>query len=200
MSQHPLRQPVTSPPVAARPDARVPALVCAAGAAGHVLLALVAFAVPSLGLGLGAEPVLWFAVLLAVLHVQQLAGVLALARSGFAGSGAAGRAGLGLAATGGALFMAGELVYLADAGTGETVFGLASLTSALGLVLAGVAVLRARRWPGPARFLPVALGTYIVAVLTPLLVATPFGLLGIAGWAVLWVLLGLGLYHAAQPR
>lgn len=198
MSQQSMPQSRTPSSATAPPSVQVPALLCVALSAGQVLLALVSSAVPSLGLGLGAEPMLWFAVLLAVLHVQQLAGLLALARSGFVGSGAVGRAGLGLAAIGGLLFMSGELVYLADAGTSETVFGLASITSALGLVLAGVAVLRVRRWSGPARFLPVGLGAYIVVVLTPLLMATPLGLLGIAGWASLWLLLGLALYRTGH--
>lgn len=201
MSQHPMSQHTAPPPATARHPAlpsltgvRGPAVVCATGSAGHLVVALVAVAVPSLGLGLGDDPMLWFGILLAVLHVQQLAGVLALSRSGYAGPGAAARVGFGSAALGGVLFMSGELVYQLDAGASDVVFGLASVTSALGMILAGIMVLRAGRWAGPGRFLPLAIGVYLVAVLTPLLAATPFGLLGIAGWAALWLLLGLALF------
>lgn len=177
-------------------EVRTPALVCVVLSAGQIVLALVGLVVPAVGLG--AEPVLWLAVLLAVLHVQQLAALLALVRSGATGNGDLVKVGLGLAALGGIVFIVAELLYFADPGIAETAFTIAPLASGLGMILTGVAVLRAGRWAGPARFLPLAIGVYIFAVLVPVLVATSAGLVAIAGWALLSLLLGFALYSTAR--
>ena len=78
--------------------ARPPALICVLGSAGQVVLALVGLAVPKLGLD--AEPMVWLSVLLAVLQLQQVAGVLAIWQSRLAGEGAVARIGLGMARSG----------------------------------------------------------------------------------------------------
>ncbi len=78
--------------------ARTPALICVLGSAGQVVLALVGLAVPKIGLD--AEPMVWLSVLLAVLQLQQVAGVLAIWQSRLAGEGAVARIGLGLARSG----------------------------------------------------------------------------------------------------
>jgi hypothetical protein len=63
----------------------------------------------------------------------------------------------------------------------------------VGLILAGVAVIRARQWEGWRRFTPLACGLFIVAVLLS------FGLPGYASnypiglWGVCWLLFGLAL-------
>lgn len=177
-------------------DVRTPALICAALSAVQVAAALLGLAVPAFALG--AEPIPWFVVLLAVLHVQQLAAVLAVARSGYAGSGVLARSGLALTALGGVAFLVGELLYLIDTAVADIAFGVAPIATGLGMILVGIAVLRTRRWSGTARFLPLAIGLYVVVVLTPVLIATSAGLLAIAGWAVLWLLLGVALSTAAR--
>lgn len=148
-----------------RRDVRTPALICAVLSAAQVVAALVGLAVPAYALG--ADPILWFAVLLAILHVQQLAAVLAVARSGYAGAGALATTGLALTALGGVAFLAGELLYVVDVAVADPVFTAASVASGIGMVLVGIAVLQTRRWAGPARFLPLAIGVYVFVVLTP---------------------------------
>lgn len=175
------------------PSVRTPALVCAVLSAAQVVVALLAYTVPALGLGLGDEPMLWSAVLLAFLHVQQLAAVVALARSGLLQPGVLGRTGLWLTALGGVVFLVGELLYVIDRAVADIAFGIAPIASGAGMILVGVAVLQARRWTGPARFLPLAVGAFVVVVLTPVLIATAAGLLAIAAWAALWLALGIAL-------
>lgn len=78
---------------------------------------------------------------------------------------------------------------------------------ALGLVLAGVAVLRSRRWSGRHRYLPLVTGAWIVVVLVPVLVlagdpGTGGAPATIAAWYVLWVALGVAVLRevgAAAP-
>lgn len=62
------------------------------------------------------------------------------------------------------------------------------------LVVAGIAVLRARRWRAWHRRTPLAVGAYVVAVLTPVLLGNggppaPAALWSIAGRGLLWALL-----------
>lgn len=147
---------------------------------------------------LGAAPVVWFSVVLAVLHLGQIAAAIALWRTGLAGTGALARAGLGLWLLGGLAYVVGELLYLTANPLTDAVFGVASLASGVGPILAGIAVLRVGRWTGPGRFLPLAIGVYVFVVLTPVLFATSAGLLAVAGWNVLWLLLGLALYARAR--
>lgn len=147
---------------------------------------------------LGSEPIAWHSVLLAVLHIGQIAAAIALWRTGLAGTGGLARVGLVLWLIGGVLYSVGELLYITTHPMTDAVFGIASLASGVGPILAGVAVLRAGRWIGVARFLPLAIGVYMFVVLTPVLFATSFGLLAIAGWNVLWLLLGLALYARAR--
>lgn len=179
-----------------RRDVSTPALICAALSAVQVLAALLGLAVPAFALG--APPILWFVVLLAALHIQQPAAVLAIARSGYAGTGAVTTTGFALTALGGVAFIAGELLYLGDTAVADTAFTVAPIASGIGMILVGVAVLRTRRWAGSTRFLPLAIGVYVFVVLTPVLVATSAGLLAIAGWAVLWILLGVALSTTAR--
>lgn len=73
-------------------------------------------------------------------------------------------------------------------------FGVVSAASGLSLLLAGVAVVRGQAWPGGAAYLLLALGAYVFVVLIPALLG-PMVLarLAVAGWCVLFVLLGRGL-------
>jgi hypothetical protein len=70
-------------------------------------------------------------------------------------------------------------------------YGLASLAIGLFLLLAGIAVLRAKTWTGWQRYLPLALGIYVFVPLTPGIVAGfAAGQLVIAGWMALFAVLG----------
>lgn len=103
------------------------------------------------------------------------------------------------------LLLAGaELIYPSSPGIADPLFGIAPLLTALGLVLAGVAVLRAGRWTSWHRFTPLLLGIYVVVILTPVLIisggppAVP-ALWAIAGWDACWMLIGISVL-AGQPR
>ena len=122
------------------------------------------------------------------IHVGELAAVIAVALSGAAGSGRPACIGLGAAMLGQAILVVAELVFPRDPDLGDALFGVGPVLSGAGLVVAGIAVLRARRWTDPARFAPVTVGIYTLLVLIPALVVSdgppaPVALWTISGWA-----------------
>lgn len=78
---------------------------------------------------------------------------------------------------------------------------MASTAIGLFLILAGIAVLRARVWPGWQRYLPLALGIYVFVPLTPGIFG-PFVIarLVIAGWMALFAVLGWVLLRQPSQR
>lgn len=186
------------PSMSVTPQVRLSARACMVGGAGFFILAIAALAVPELAPG--APPVTWLQVLLAVLHMCQIAGIAAISLTGAVGR--AGMVGLWLAAAGAATFAAAELTVLVSGPGSETAFGLGSLLTIVGLSIAGGSVLHQRRWNGPGRFLPLALGAYNLVMIL-VLVAGPvqLGLVALAVNAVLWTLLGwsLAATRAAAP-
>lgn len=110
----------------------------------------------------------------ACLHVLVFVGVLGFARSGLAGTSRSARVGVVLALAGTALFMVAELASLPFRNeltddTGPSLvgacFGLATLLSAAGFLAAGAATLRAGLWSDWRRFTPLAVGTWMAAML-----------------------------------
>ena len=66
------------------------------------------------------------------------------------------------------------------------------------MILAGIAVLRTRRWGGWHRFAPLLVGLWSLLVLTPASIASggppaPVALWAITGWELCWVLLGVAV-------
>jgi hypothetical protein len=184
-----------TPPIRQDGSAPTLALISAVAAAGFIVDALLGMLVPALAYD--APPVWWDAALRAVLHLGQLAAALAVGRAGLAGSGITARIGLGLWIFGSACYAAGELVYLVAPGPSDTVFGIGSLAMLVGMVMVGVGVLRTGRWTGPGRFLPLVTGLFVIP-LTVILMATEAALAALAGYSVLWLLLGLSLYSATR--
>jgi hypothetical protein len=134
----------------------------------------------------------------AVIHVGELLVVLALAASGVAGNGLMGRLGLGAAVIGQLVLAVAEVVYPHNHVLGDTGFSLGPLLTGLGLVTAGTAVLRAGRWTGWRRLLPLTVGVYVFVVLVPAMVASGgppavLALVAIGGWDLLWVLTALAV-------
>jgi hypothetical protein len=125
----------------------------------------------------------------ALVHLGELAVLVAVV-----GSGAAGRRGLGRA---GAVVAGLGLVGLAVAepmtnATADLLFTISPNLVGLGMILLGIAVLQEGAWTGWVRFLPLALGIAVFVVLTPLIIVSggppePLGLVGLLVWEILWV-------------
>jgi hypothetical protein len=140
-----------------------------------------------------------------IIHLGELAAVVALALSGAAGTGLLGRLGLGLACLGELMLAVAEVITLSAPGTSDTLFAIAPNLVGLGLILAGIVVIRTVRFTGWRRYVTLALGIYIFVVLTPVIIAAggPPAYAAIAGllvWQVLWVLIAVAvLVEAERP-
>jgi len=137
--------------------------------------------------------------IVAISHVPVLIGMVGLSRSGAAGSGWLAKLGLGITLLGSALLIPFELTLLLNIALGELLLGLYAPLIGIGLVLMGMAVLRARRWPGWQRLVPLLCGLYPFLVLIPAFAASGGpNFWAIAGWQVPFVLLGLALHTEAR--
>jgi hypothetical protein len=143
-------------------------------------------------------------------HVLTFFGALGLARSGLAADSRAGRVGTRLAVVGMAAIIPSELAFIpfatsTDSDLGpilaSTVIGVASMVAGAGFVVAGIVVLRARTWPGSARFLPLLTGLWVFLGLTPLVIADGrLFYVGIGIWNALLALLGLAIARLGSER
>ncbi len=139
-------------------------------------------------------------------HVLIIVGLLGFRRSGLAGQSRSAAAGLGLALVGTVLLLVGELasIPIRDQNIDETgpaivggLFGMGTLLSAIGLVLAGKATLHAGLWRDWRRFTPLVAGVWaLVLVGVAFTKALPTGV-GIYGLCLL--ALGLALYTQPSP-
>ncbi|MGL4649497.1 MAG: hypothetical protein ACRC1H_08805 [Caldilineaceae bacterium] len=130
-----------------------------------------------------------------VVNTLTLVGLIGLARSGAAGDGRLAKVGLGLAVVASALFVPLELYLFVNLDLGGMLLGISSMLQAVGLLLAGIAVLRAGIWSGWHRFTPLLCGLYTFLVLIPALMLAPTGYNGwaLAGWQVPFLLMGIAL-------
>ena len=138
----------------------------------------------------------WFA----VQHLGLLADLLALWWSGAAGSARLGRIGHAGAVAGMIGWTVTEVAAItarhdtddrALAGLLVTSYGLFRLLIGAGLILEGVAVLRARVWEGWRRWLPLALGIWVFVPLMPAMgLPVEAGQAAMAGWMLLFAALG----------
>ncbi|MGB4777187.1 hypothetical protein [Microbacterium sp.] len=133
----------------------------------------------------------------AVWHVLLLIGVLALPSVGGERFGRLGRAGTIVAAIGMVTLISAEIATQVAGAIPVPLIAASAPLTGIGLVLAGVALLRDPR----RRFLAVAAlatGVYALAVIVPTSVG-PGGAnyFVIAGWGALWLLLGIGIIGSA---
>lgn len=138
-----------------------------------------------------------------VANTLTLVGVVGLARSRAAGDGWLARVGLWIALLASALFLPFEVVVAVNLDIGGPALGLCALFQGLGLLLAGIAVLRAGRWNAWQRFTPLLCGLYTFLVLIPALALSPAGYnaWALVGWQIPFALLGVALYqHGAAPE
>lgn len=128
-----------------------------------------------------------------------ITGLAGLASSRAAGAGWFAGAGLVTAFLGiGAFAMVGLLTYV-DRSAGERWNLVAISVTAVGMVLTGLAVLRARRWHGWHRFMPLLCGLYAAAVELPSFLflrhTGVFEYVVVGNWLT-WVALNVGLWLA----
>jgi hypothetical protein len=150
---------------------------------------------------------MWVSLVWGVAQSLLVAGVVGLRRSGAAGSTRTASVGLWLAMAGTVLIVVGHLGSIPTASqnlddTGAQlvggVFALGTVVSAVGLVLAGTAVARTRRWHGWRRFMTLAAGVWTVALLgLQLTVALP---LAVAVYAMCFAGIGAAVAGSSTPR
>lgn len=147
----------------------------------------------------------WFV----VQHVGLALGLVGLWRSGAVGEGRVARIGCWVAVGGMALLTVTEAVAIgASAMTAPTaltsalggLYGVSSTLLGIGLVMAGIAVVRAGRWHGWARYLPLAMGIWVFVPMFPALTLSPTvgARLAISGWMLLFALLGWALARPSR--
>ena len=128
-----------------------------------------------------------------VIHLGELAALVALALGGAAGAGWIAKVGIGVAGLGQVLLAVAEVLSAGSPALSDTLFAIAPTLAGIGLVLTGIAVLRAGHWSGWHRAVPLVLGLYVFVVLTPVIIVsggppTVPSLWALAFWEVLWVL------------
>lgn len=135
----------------------------------------------------------WFV----IQHLGLVAGLLGLGRCR---SGGAHRVGIAVALAGMLALTATEVLAMSAARSGypgprtgllDALYGVSTVAIGLGLVAAGIAMVRARAWQGWRRWLPLGLGVYVFVPMMPLM----FGgfvaaRLAITGWMLLFAALG----------
>ena len=139
-----------------------------------------------------------------VIQSLLLIGVIGLVLSG-AAPGWFGGIALGLALLGRVDFVVAEIHSLINVlviGEDTSVLlPLGALTTAVGMTLVGIAVLRAKRWGGWQRFTPLLTGIYpFVAMFPFLLITGEPNILAITGWGLPWLLLGYAIWSSAGER
>ncbi len=143
-----------------------------------------------------------------VQHIGLLPGIAALGRAEAMAEGRSARWGAGLAASGMALLAVTELIAITarnstypGGGTGllDALYGVSSLAVGVGLILAGIAVRRRRRWTGWRGLVVLVTGTFVFVPMTPALMG-PFVLarLAITVWMLLFAALGYALWKAEE--
>jgi hypothetical protein len=148
----------------------------------------------TLALLLGMADPAWAYLARGIVHLGELAAVVALARCGAAGARPLATTGIGAAGLGAVLLAIAEVTTEGSPGASAALFAVAPILVGLGLVLAGIAVVRAGRWTGWRRWVVLALGIYVFAVLMPVIVASGGppavpSLAALLGWELLWLLI-----------
>lgn len=125
--------------------------------------------------------------------------VIGLARSGVAGAGVPARTGLVAASLGWALAAVAQIVLQINFTLAVMVlFPVSTVMIGVGMLVAGVGVLRARRWSGPSRFVPLLCGMYPLAMIPIFAILGGPNFLVLAGQGVCWALLALAPRASAR--
>lgn len=129
-----------------------------------------------------------------------LSALAGLARLAPHGDGRLGRAGLAAATAGRVAFVAAEAIAAATGNDENPLLPIGALLTAVGMTAFGIAVLRARRWRGPARLAPLAMGVYPFVTMFPYVIASGGdpSVAAIAWWALPTVCVGIAVW-AGSP-
>jgi hypothetical protein len=107
--------------------------------------------------------------------------------------------GLAVAALGLALFTLAHIYTLVDRDTALLLFSVFMIAGSLGMILGGTAI--ARRWRGPARFVPLLCGAWPIVTIP---VGSALGdvphFSAILGWGLCWLALAATLLSATAAR
>jgi hypothetical protein len=136
----------------------------------------------------------------AFIHAGEFLAVLALAMSQAAGTGRTARIALGAAMAGEAALVVAEVVWPHTPAVGDALFSAGPLLTGVGLVVAGILVVRRGHWTGWRRWAPLAVGAYVFVALMPVMIGSggppaPVALWTIAGWDLLWSLVAVAALH-----
>lgn len=140
----------------------------------------------------------WGAVLTAM-HVLLFVGVATLVATGAAGRGRFASVASTVVLAGLALQAVAEALLRISFNTGNALFGVVVPAIAVGILLLGVAIWRAGTWRGWSRLVPFACGAYIPLILLPwFALSGGVNFLAIAGWQVLFGVLGVAMWRQAD--
>jgi hypothetical protein len=142
----------------------------------------------------------------AITHALIFIGLLGVRRSGAAGPTRAARVGLALVLVATATLFVAELAgipfseqYVDDSGPSVVggLFGLGTLLTAVGLILAGYATIKTGRWSGWRRVTPLVTGVWSLVLIG--LVMTDVGSAAIGVYGLCFLALGSALYTQPSP-
>jgi len=135
-----------------------------------------------------------------VVQALLLVGWFGLRWSGAVGQGWFGRIAFWLGALGHLIFVVAEIHSLLI-GTLSMLLPLGAITSAVGMLLTGIAVLLAKAWRGWTRWVPLLAGLYPWVAMFPFLAleGEPSGY-AIAGWGLMRLALGLAIRAQADAE
>lgn len=193
---------------------RTAGLLCAGGAAigaaGGLAMIMVA---PQVGPDRFSYPFdtpmhLTAQIVFVINHVLLLVGVVGVGRAAI-GASRAGKAGIGFAAAGligltlceiGAMTLAHAQLNDARVDRLNIGYGVSSLAIGFGLVVAGIAVIRAGHWQRWSRYTVLACGLALFAVVVPA-ISGPMaaGRLALIAWMALWAAIGIALIRTPGP-
>ena len=128
-----------------------------------------------------------------IVQTLLLIGFFGIWWSGGVGQGTFGKIAFGLAALGHLIFVLVEIHSLI-LGDLSPLFPLAPVSSAVGILLTGIAVLRAKTWTGWTRWMPLITGIYPFIFMFPFVAVTGETLdIAIGFWGLIRLALGLAI-------
>ncbi|MBV9919339.1 MAG: hypothetical protein JOY78_00580 [Pseudonocardia sp.] len=159
----------------------------------------------TLALLLGTPDPGWAYLPRGIIHLGELAAIVALAMSGAAGTGPLGRLGPGVACLGALVLAVAEVITESAPGASDTLFAIGPNLVGIGLVLTGIAVIRTGRWAGRRRYVTLVLGVYVLVVMTPVIIVAggPPAVPAIGAllvWEVLWMLIAVATLTSTAAR